>query len=71
ETKYYELLGISTTATADEVKKAYRRLSLKWHPDKNPTRREEASEQFKLLAQAYSVLSDSELRMQYDRHGEA
>ncbi|KAJ2397175.1 DnaJ sub B member 6 [Coemansia sp. RSA 2603] len=71
ETKYYELLGISTTAGSEDIKKAYRKLSLRWHPDKNPTNREEAEEKFKLLAEAYSVLSDAEMRAKYDQYGEA
>ncbi|KAJ2887721.1 DnaJ sub B member 6 [Coemansia asiatica] len=71
ETKYYELLGLSTSAPADEIKKAYRKLSLKWHPDKNPNNRSEAEEKFKQLAEAYSVLSDPEMRSKYDQYGEA
>ncbi|KAJ1812117.1 DnaJ sub B member 6 [Coemansia sp. RSA 2598] len=71
ETKYYELLGLSTAATSEEIKKAYRKLSLRWHPDKNPGNREEAEEKFKQLAEAYSVLSDTELRTKYDQYGEA
>ncbi|KAJ2716438.1 DnaJ sub B member 2 [Coemansia spiralis] len=68
--RYYELLGIPRTAGADELKKAYRKLSLRWHPDKNPGNREEAEEKFKELAEAYSVLSDAEMRARYDRYGE-
>ncbi|KAJ2864705.1 DnaJ sub B member 6 [Coemansia erecta] len=70
ETRYYEILSIPYGATPEEIKKAYRRLSLKWHPDKNPNNRDEAAERFKLIAQAYSVLSDPELRQRYDEHGE-
>ncbi|KAJ2453673.1 DnaJ sub B member 6 [Coemansia sp. RSA 2336] len=70
DTKYYELLGIQPGATPDEVKKAYRKLSLQWHPDKNPNNREEAEEKFKQLAEAYSVLSDPETRQRYDRYGQ-
>ncbi|KAJ2161846.1 DnaJ sub B member 8 [Coemansia sp. RSA 552] len=71
ETRYYEQLGIQPAASSDEIKKAYRKLSLRWHPDKNPTNRTEAEERFKLLAEAYSVLSDPETRDRYDRYGEA
>ncbi|KAJ2171438.1 DnaJ sub B member 8, partial [Coemansia sp. RSA 370] len=49
ETKYYEQLGIHATATLAEIKKAYRKLSLQWHPDKNPSNREAAEEKFKQL----------------------
>ncbi|KAJ2851536.1 DnaJ sub B member 6 [Coemansia brasiliensis] len=69
DTEYYELLGIHPGASSDELKKAYRKLSLRWHPDKNPNNREEAEEKFKQLAEAYSVLSDSETRQRYDRYG--
>ncbi|KAJ1771021.1 DnaJ sub B member 6 [Coemansia sp. RSA 1843] len=70
ETRYYEILSIPHGASPEEIKKAYRKLSLKWHPDKNPGNREEAEEKFKLIAQAYSVLSDPDLRQRYDTHGE-
>ncbi|KAJ2334437.1 DnaJ sub B member 6, partial [Coemansia sp. RSA 2681] len=70
ELRYYELLGIAPSATADDVRKAYRKQSLKWHPDKNPGQRELAEEKFKLLAEAYSVLSDVEMRARYDKYGE-
>ncbi|KAJ2559241.1 DnaJ sub B member 6, partial [Coemansia sp. RSA 1933] len=70
ETRYYEILSIPYGATPEEIKKAYRKLSLKWHPDKNPDNRDEAAEMFKLIAQAYSVLSDPELRQRYDEYGE-
>ncbi|KAJ2535125.1 DnaJ sub B member 6 [Coemansia sp. RSA 1935] len=69
ETKYYEQLGIHATATLAEIKKAYRKLSLQWHPDKNPSNREAAEEKFKQLSEAYSVLSDSDTRALYDRYG--
>lgn len=65
---YYELLGVSKTATADELKKAYRKLAIKYHPDKNPGDKE-AEEKFKEIAEAYSVLSDTDKRARYDRFG--
>ena len=65
---YYEVLGVSKTATADELKKAYRKLALKYHPDKNPGDKE-AEEKFKEAAEAYDVLSDADKRAKYDQFG--
>src|SRR6187397_283307 len=67
---YYEILGITKDATADEIKKAYRQLALKNHPDKNPGDAE-AERRFKEAAEAYEVLSDREKRQRYDRYGHA
>ncbi len=67
----YQTLEVGKTATDDEIKKAYRRLALRWHPDKNPDNREEAEKKFKDIAEAYSVLSDKKKREEYDRVGEA
>lgn len=65
---FYKLLGISRNATPKEIKKAYRQMSLKFHPDKN--KQEGAADKFSEIARAYEVLSDEEKREIYDRHGE-
>ena len=62
---YYKILDISKTATNDDIKKAYRKLAIKWHPDKNNNSKE-SEEMFKKIAEAYSVLSDNNKRRQYD-----
>mmetsp|Transcript_21170 Transcript_21170/g.74661 ORF Transcript_21170/g.74661 Transcript_21170/m.74661 type:complete len:401 (-) Transcript_21170:83-1285(-) len=68
---FYDLLGLSRDASAADIKKAYRKSAVRWHPDKNPTNREEATEMFKLIAEAYQVLSDPDKRDLYDRYGRA
>lgn len=70
-TDFYETLEIEKTATDDEIKKAYRRLALKWHPDKNLSNKKHAEEKFKLISEAYEVLSDKDKRRKYDRMGRA
>ena len=65
---YYEVLGVSRTASLDEIKKAYRQKALKFHPDRNPGNKQ-AEERFKELSEAYSVLSDSDGRKKYDQFG--
>ncbi len=67
---FYEVLGIVREAPADEIKKAYRQLALKFHPDRNPGD-EEATRKFKEAAEAYEILSDPEKRKRYDRYGHA
>ena len=66
---YYDILGVEKNADKSEIKKAYRKLALKYHPDKNPSK--EAEERFKEISEAYAVLSDAEKRSMYDRHGHA
>nr|XP_020456536.1 dnaJ homolog subfamily C member 21 isoform X2 [Monopterus albus] len=68
---HYEILGVKRDAGDDDLKKAYRKLALKWHPDKNLDSAEEAAEQFKLIQAAYDVLSDPQERAWYDNHREA
>ena len=67
---YYETLGIGKTATADEIKKAYRKVAMQYHPDRNPGDKA-AEEKFKEAAEAYEVLSDTDKKSQYDRYGHA
>jgi molecular chaperone DnaJ len=67
---YYEVLGISKSATASEIKKAYRKMAIKYHPDKNPDNKE-AEEKFKQAAEAYEVLSDENKKARYDQYGHA
>lgn len=67
---FYEVLGVAKTASADEIKKAYRKLAMKHHPDRNPDDKS-AEEKFKVANEAYEILSDEDKRAAYDRHGHA
>src|SRR5436189_350011 len=67
---YYEILGVNKTASADEIKKAYRKVAMQFHPDRNPGDKP-AEEKFKEAAEAYEVLSDADKKAQYDRFGHA
>lgn len=67
--EYYDTLGIKKTASDSEIKKAFRKLALKWHPDKNPNNKEEAEAKFKEVTEAYDVLKDKDKRALYDQYG--
>ena len=67
---YYEVLGVDKKASADEIKKAYKKMAIKYHPDRNPGDKE-AEEKFKEAAEAYEVLSDENKRARYDQFGHA
>src|SRR5688572_21893035 len=67
---YYEILGVSKSASADEIKKAYRKLAIKYHPDKNAGDKS-AEEKFKEAAEAYEILSNPEKKQRYDQFGHA
>ena len=67
---FYEILGIDKSATPEQVKKAYRKKAIEYHPDKNPGDKE-AEEKFKLAAEAYEVLSDPDKKARYDQYGHA
>src|SRR5438309_7148040 len=65
---YYKILGLQKAATPEEIKKSYRKLAVKYHPDKNPGNKQ-AEEKFKEINEAYEVLSDNEKRKKYDEMG--
>ena len=66
---YYVLLGVDRKADESQIKKAYRKLAVKWHPDKNPDNQAAAEEIFKNIGEAYACLSDKEKRSVYDKYG--
>jgi molecular chaperone DnaJ len=68
---YYEVLGVTRTAAVDEIKSAYRKAALLWHPDRNPANKSEAEVKFRECTEAYSVLSDAQKRQLYDTYGHA
>ncbi|KAL2328176.1 hypothetical protein Fmac_021603 [Flemingia macrophylla] len=67
---YYKILQVEKSANDDDLKKAYRKLAMKWHPDKNPNNKKEAEAKFKQISEAYEVLSDPQKRAIYDQYGE-
>jgi len=67
---FYEILGVTKSASTEEIKKAYRKKAIEFHPDKNPGNKE-AEEKFKLAAEAYEVLSDADKKAKYDQYGHA
>ena len=71
EVDYYEVLSVTREATPEQVKSAYRKAALKWHPDRNPENKKEAEEKFRQCSDAYGVLSDPQKRAVYDRYGHA
>jgi molecular chaperone DnaJ len=68
---FYEVLGVTKTASVEEIKSAYRKAALKWHPDRSPENKEEAEHRFRECTEAYSVLSDTQKRQIYDTYGHA
>lgn len=67
---YYEVLGVQRYASPEDIKKAYRKVALRWHPDKNPENKDEAERKFKEVAEAYEILSNNEKRDIYDKYGQ-
>ncbi|CAA7050137.1 unnamed protein product [Microthlaspi erraticum] len=67
---YYKVLEVDKSASDDDLKKAYRKLAMKWHPDKNPNNKKDAEAKFKQISEAYDVLSDPQKRAVYDQYGE-
>lgn len=71
EPSYYDILGVSKSAKQSHIKQAYRRMAVKWHPDKNPDNKEEATKKFREVAEAYEVLGDPQKREKYDTFGKS
>ena len=68
-TDYYKILGVNKSSSHDEIKKAYRKLAMKWHPDKNKDNKDEANKKFKEISEAYQILGDENKRKSYDING--
>ena len=66
---YYKILEVDKNIDEKDLKKAYKKLSLKWHPDKNPDNKDDAEKKFKEISEAYSILSDKNKRELYDKYG--
>ncbi|EKX41806.1 hypothetical protein GUITHDRAFT_74529 [Guillardia theta CCMP2712] len=66
---YYEVLGVQKSAEKRDIEKAYKKLALKWHPDKNPDRPQHAEKMFKEINEAYQILTDDQKRARYDQFG--
>ena len=66
---YYDILGLKKDCTSEQIKKAYRKLAIKYHPDKNRGNEEEATKKFKEISEAHEILSNPEKREIYDKHG--
>ena len=66
---YYKILGLNKNCSNEDIKKSYKKLALKWHPDRNPKNKKEAEEKFKKISESYQVLSDVKLRREYDLRG--
>ena len=69
--KYYDLLELPKNCTEDEIKKSYRKMAMKYHPDRNKDNKEKAEENFKKISNAYNILSDKNKRNLYDKYGES
>ena len=69
DTAYYDVLSLTKTASAEDIKKAYRKEALRWHPDKNPNDKDNATKKFKEISEAYQVLADPKKKEVYDKYG--